>query len=850
MGSGCFKSGSEVKPLLAASSSTHPADEQIGGRLTPVVSAASKPHLFTEARVSDALKALASVPLEDGSAWLRNWLAKAQTRQHNGMILVLKGIITHCLDAQVASVETSIAESEEGGNEQVDTADFERLARACRQSVTLSKTQQKGMHTAAAVLRSAASTAQDGNPTPFIVTAFDRLVLLFRHAFLANIGTSASNLQQWQELAMELGLPAMEKHLALLSCTAKSALLSLLLIPDDVPPSAVILSRDHAIRDVGPQLPDKSACILLPYFESASGTKVVQGRRVEGGEGHGPRKELFVAVAADAVRRWITVSQAPRAGPAVTPVRLPCRGNRVDLADALAGEDSQDAHEAKRRQEVLRCLGDARTGDRIRIELSGGTEVEHTVVAVHGTEGLSVNTRFESKQLSVSRCTLERRAMPLFEFHRGSGEYWFAAGADDDASTTRGQDLMKRFRSFGKLLALALANRCRFSFTLPLLFFRLLLQPAGPPPELGDLKGFDDSLQSSLKKCLKMRQGQFKTLKEVENLPPDMTREAYVADKVRELLTPQAMIELRNGFWSLVCDDSLLGISPPDLRHMLCSADTGKGEINIRQIFRVIMEDEMADCPIFVDAFWSVVDGLSLAEKHLFLLFVTGVEAPPEAGTERLLIELPFTAFTKQEYLQLLSMLPQAHTCSNCLELPNYHDALKESGMIPEDQEPEVLEEELKRIIGEKLRLAIHETSGYELDAIDSDGGETPHISPKSSTTHLQELLETQSNSTTKEDSSVAPSIKSVSPARDITSPPVERPAKLDDHASWESGTAWMPEVGTRMAIPPQPPPNPGEAAAQKLGVDSFVEEGTPLERCVNAWGIREVDVSRTTTIT
>jgi len=145
MGSGCFKSGSEVKPLLAASSSTHPADEQIGGRLTPVVSAASKPHLFTEARVSDALKALASVPLEDVSAWLRNWLAKAQTRQHNGMILVLKGIITHCLDAQVASVETSIAESEEGGNEQVDTADFERLARACRQSVTLSKTQQKGI---------------------------------------------------------------------------------------------------------------------------------------------------------------------------------------------------------------------------------------------------------------------------------------------------------------------------------------------------------------------------------------------------------------------------------------------------------------------------------------------------------------------------------------------------------------------------------------------------------------------------------------------------------------------------------------------------------------------------------
>jgi len=128
----------------------------------------------------------------------------------------------------------------------------------------------------------------------------------------------------------------------------------------------------------------------------------------------------------------------------------------------------------------------------------------------------------------------------------------------------------------------------------------------------------------------------------------------------------------------------------------------------------------MAECTAFVEAFWHVVDGLSPEEKKMFLLFVTGIETPPEPGTEQLVIQLPFSAFSQDEYVSMLSMLPQAHTCTNTLELPNYHEALLESGRATEGSD---LNAALRRLLGEKLRLAISETSGYELDGGFAEGG-------------------------------------------------------------------------------------------------------------------------------
>jgi len=183
-------------------------------------------------------------------------------------------------------------------------------------------------------------------------------------------------------------------------------------------------------------------------------------------------------------------------------------------------------------------------------------------------------------------------------------------------------------------------------------------------------------------------------------------------------LLPEAMSEVQSGFWSLLGEDALIGISGGDLRQIVCPTGAMTDNVDIRRIFKVSMDDEMAECPPFVEAFWSVLDGFTSDEKQLFLAFVTGVAMPPEPGTERLVIELPFSAFTQEEHEAMLRKLPQAQTCTNTLELPNYHDALRESGKLPEDATPEMMTTELKHLLGEKLRLAIKEAAGYELDAV------------------------------------------------------------------------------------------------------------------------------------
>jgi len=193
-----------------------------------------------------------------------------------------------------------------------------------------------------------------------------------------------------------------------------------------------------------------------------------------------------------------------------------------------------------------------------------------------------------------------------------------------------------------------------------------------------------------------------------------------MAEQVEALLIPEGMRELRKAFWGVVPEAALQDVSAGDLRQLLCPAESKGKDLKITQIFEVSMEDDLAECEPFARAFLAVLDGFSPSERRSFLLFATGVEAPPEPGTERLTVQLPFSAFSKEEHVAMLGMLPQAHTCSNTLELPGYYEALRESGQWTESQGPRALEEKLRKLLGERLRTAISETAGYELDAIDN----------------------------------------------------------------------------------------------------------------------------------
>lgn len=622
MGGGCFKDKSRddgthrIAPYVdQGTGSTKPSYGEESGRSTPPKSSSSpelKAHIapvikaagqskYSDAKLDEMLETLSCGIPSEVSGELMAWWADASVKARGGLLELLKRVISRSLDDKVAAAEKSLTRR----GHDVAEADFGRLADFCKEDLRV-ESQSKGI--LAATMALSAGAAVSDNPEAHVVPAFERIILLFRHAFLAHIGSSAVNLHKWHEFAGETGLPPLDENLGVLSSSSKAVMISLLLIPEGAPPSSVIMKRDSTLSYVEKQLPEKHACVLSPYFESATGTKVIQGKRVEGGEGHGPRKEFFFTSS--------------------------------------------------------------------------------------------------SNSLKV-----------MFEFHRGTGDHWFNGYADD-----LNEERRSCCRSFGKLLVLAMANRCKISFTLPALFFKLLLYRKYET-SMGDLQGFDNALLASCRKCLKMGSAQFKSLKEVEGHPASMTQEEYVVEQVRTLLRPQGMLAIQDGFWSLATEKMLCGMTPNDLRTIICPIEKNhSADVNIRQTFKVVMEEELEENKVFVDALWKVVDGLSKAEKRLFLVFVTGVEMPPEPGTEQLIIDTPFSAFSKDEHIEMLSKLPQAHTCTNTLELPNYHDALVESGTLgdnPEKIPAKTLATQLQRVLGEKLRLAINESKGYELDAIE-----------------------------------------------------------------------------------------------------------------------------------
>lgn len=80
---------------------------------------------------------------------------------------------------------------------------------------------------------------------------------------------------------------------------------------------------------------------------------------------------------------------------------------------------------------------------------------------------------------------------------------------------------------------------------------------------------------------------------------------------------------------------------------------------------------------------------------------------------------MPFLPLKKKEVMEQLGMLPQAHTCENTLELPNYFDALcAHRGVTAAGPEPPGLRAELREVVEQRLLLAIVHCTSYGLDQV------------------------------------------------------------------------------------------------------------------------------------
>jgi len=312
-----------------------------------------------------------------------------------------------------------------------------------------------------------------------------------------------------------------------------------------------------------------------------------------------------------------------------------------------------------------------------------------------------------------------------------------------------------------------------------------------------------------LKKCLAMKEAAFASVREVEGLAADVTREQYVQAQVNSTLVPDGMHALRTGFWELLSASSNTlrgGMTSKELQQILCPVETQDKNLvtDFRKVFKVSMEDDMANCPALANGFWEVVNGFSVQEKKLFLRFFTGVDTPPEPLTERLIIQLPFAAFTQDEHAMMLGKLPQAHACSNTIELPNYYESLMECGQWMEDATEAQIAKEVRRIIGERLRFAIQETAGYELDAVEADrlADERGDALLLEAEHEVRLIAEAQL-------------LGEIRPKSQSGTPPVARPNSTPRPPAFELGGGGGPgECFTAPPPPGNPPPEANEAVS------------------------------------
>jgi len=201
------------------------------------------------------------------------------------------------------------------------------------------------------------------------------------------------------------------------------------------------------------------------------------------------------------------------------------------------------------------------------------------------------------------------------------------------------------------------------------------------------------------------------------------------------------LAELHTGFDAVLPRKLLapLQLSAPQLMAIVCrgsvavapdgGAAGAKGaaapksaDFSIRVVFRVVEDPELIECGLLREALWAVLDAWPVEQKRLLLKFCTGSDRLPAPGTEVLSVQMPFSPTGDKETRAMVQMLPQAHTCDNILELPNYYAALVARGV-----QETALKAELRSTIQDRFMLAVSSCDGYGLDEA-GGGGEAAFV--------------------------------------------------------------------------------------------------------------------------
>lgn len=440
---------------------------------------------------------------------------------------------------------------------------------------------------------------------------------------------------------------------------------------------------------------------LFPFFKSSFGEKVVDGVKVEEGEGKGPLKEWFTLVGTQLISKWKQIPISQRLAESST--KITASGNAITIPGA---------------SDIIK------PGFQLEWETTEGEKIRRVVNKSVEDDTFLLDRTVPTHSFTTSQLTISQPTTAIFEYVQGSESFWLNENIRESPETRN----MLVF--VGWFLACAVTHFSSTQVRIHPLFFRLLLDPQHCV-KLEELQSFDLQLFQSLSKMKDMKASDFAEYLKFEGADESLTAGEYIDKVLQDKFGAESVIgwqlqALRRGFSRVIALDQLsrVGISAVELVESVCGGCAGPGDdFVVDEVFRVAADAEFTACGPLMNAFWKTVSGFEPQLKRKFIKFVTGVDTLPLTGTEFLRIEMPFTAISVADHEKCLQMLPQAHTCDNTLELPHYWKALCWREQHDEHEANAKLEEELALLLRKKLQDAVEYSSGYGLDGTSAVAG-------------------------------------------------------------------------------------------------------------------------------
>lgn len=358
----------------------------------------------------------------------------------------------------------------------------------------------------------------------------------------------------------------------------------------------------------------KQRFAIFPFFLSAYGEKVVEGKRVEEGEGKGPLKEWFVLVSRALASKWQVVT-----------------------------DDSSTKHNEE--QEVV-VNGNKLTTPIASYLMQPGFRVEWTSTGNGESISRVVNKRLNDDCVLLDRgvpdetfpSSLLRILRPqhaYLEYKQDTECFWLNEQTEDSPQNRRVLCFM------GWFMANTIAHFTYVDVQVYRLLFHLVLNDIYSV-SLDDALQIDPTWHKALLQTKALQTSEWIGFLEMEGLSETMTHEDYIDHALAEKFGSKSNIpwqihEFRSGFECVVSLDSLraAGIDADDLVTIVC----GPGQrldsnFRVDHVFRVSSDPDFVSSGPLYWAFWAIVNSFDATKKRKFVKFVTGVETLPLPGTE------------------------------------------------------------------------------------------------------------------------------------------------------------------------------------------------------------------------